>query len=133
MVVSNNVQWCPVVVARGRFAESDEQVNMTNRYSNQPVVDLVATTIIETTKRLVGIPVDHQLLTFHFVVDGVEITCNSCAMIDKLAQLAPTKKTDKNQSVFEYQSERLIQCLISARIFVLKTLRETNPDLKPFT
>ncbi|EGF76720.1 hypothetical protein BATDEDRAFT_92494 [Batrachochytrium dendrobatidis JAM81] len=54
-------------------------------------------------------------------------------MIDKLAQFAPDKKTDKNQSVFEYQSERLIQCLISARIFVLKTLRETNPDLKPFT
>ncbi|OAJ45439.1 hypothetical protein BDEG_28579 [Batrachochytrium dendrobatidis JEL423] len=54
-------------------------------------------------------------------------------MIDKLAQLAPAKKTDKNQAVFEYQSKRLIQCLISARIFVLKTLCETNPDLKPFT
>ncbi|OAJ32751.1 hypothetical protein BDEG_28635 [Batrachochytrium dendrobatidis JEL423] len=54
-------------------------------------------------------------------------------MIDKLAQFAPAKKTDKNQSVFEYQSKRLIQCLISARIFVLKTLHETNPDLKPFT
>ncbi|OAJ38574.1 hypothetical protein BDEG_22482 [Batrachochytrium dendrobatidis JEL423] len=54
-------------------------------------------------------------------------------MIDKLAQLAPAKKTDKNQAVFEYHSKRLIQCLISARIFVLKTLHETNPDLKPFT
>ncbi|OAJ41499.1 hypothetical protein BDEG_25082 [Batrachochytrium dendrobatidis JEL423] len=52
------------------------------------------------------------------------------AMTEKLA---PAKKTDKNQAVFEYQSKRLIQCLISARIFVLKTLRETNPDLKPFT
>ncbi|KAJ8322547.1 hypothetical protein O5D80_008654 [Batrachochytrium dendrobatidis] len=54
-------------------------------------------------------------------------------MIDKLAQFAPAKKTDKSRSVFEYQSKRLIQCLISARIFVLKTLRGSNPDLKPFT
>ncbi|KAK5665526.1 hypothetical protein QVD99_007872 [Batrachochytrium dendrobatidis] len=55
------------------------------------------------------------------------------AMTEKLAQLAPAKKTETSQSVFERQSKRLIQCLISARIFVLKTLRETNPDLKPFT
>ncbi|KAJ8330558.1 hypothetical protein O5D80_001535 [Batrachochytrium dendrobatidis] len=55
------------------------------------------------------------------------------AMTEKLAQLAPAIKMDTSQPEFERQSKRLIQCLISARVFVLKTLRETNPNLKPFT
>ncbi|KAK5673132.1 hypothetical protein QVD99_000590 [Batrachochytrium dendrobatidis] len=55
------------------------------------------------------------------------------AMTDKLAQLAPAKKTETSQPEFERQSKRLIQCLISARIFVLKTLHETIPDLDSFT
>ncbi|KAJ3268318.1 hypothetical protein HDV01_003119 [Terramyces sp. JEL0728] len=53
-------------------------------------------------------------------------------MIGKLEVMRPRFKSEESQQVFEEESKRLVECLIAARLLVLRTLRERNPNLHCF-
>ena len=52
-------------------------------------------------------------------------------MLEQLKGIRPKEKSEQSQHDFQNHSEYLIQCLISARLFVLNTLRQ-NPNFKSF-
>ena len=54
------------------------------------------------------------------------------AMIKQLSANTPVTKTEETQIVFERLSEKLIECLIAARLLVLKTLNQRNRNLECF-
>jgi hypothetical protein len=54
------------------------------------------------------------------------------AMIKQLSANTPVTKSDETQIVFERLSEKLIECLIAARLLVLKTLNQRNRNLECF-
>ena len=53
-------------------------------------------------------------------------------MIDELEVKRPRFKTEESQQIFEEGSKRLIKCLLAARLLVLQTLYQRNPNLKSF-
>ena len=53
-------------------------------------------------------------------------------MIAKLEVIRPRFKTEESQQIFEEESKRLIECLIAARLLVLKTLKQRNRNLECF-
>jgi hypothetical protein len=54
------------------------------------------------------------------------------AMIDNLESSTSPIKTEETQKKIEKKSKRLIKCLIAARLLVLQTLREHDPNLQCF-
>lgn len=53
-------------------------------------------------------------------------------MIGMLDKISPAKKSEQTQTFFEKESNRFIECLISARLLVLQTILEHRPNLKCF-
>ena len=53
-------------------------------------------------------------------------------MLDQLENCRPSEKSEQSQQTFENHSKRLIKCLIGARLFVLKSLRDINTNLTSF-
>lgn len=54
------------------------------------------------------------------------------ALVSFLVPKCPRIKSKASQNIFEDEFERLIQCLLSARLFVLKTLLGNNTKLSHF-